>query len=334
VILRQDTRFPDEPSTRLTWTCEHPVRLTLRLRHPYWIKEELDVSINGRAVIVNSKPSSFASITRTWKSGDRVDIALPMTLRLEAMPDNPQRVAVMYGPLVLAGDLGTADDARAEQPDYVPVLLTKGRSPSSWLQAVPEQACTFRTMGVGRPRDVLLRPFFRIHERRYTVYWDIFTEAQWQAKEAAYQSELAWQQALDAKTVDFFQPGEMQPERDHKLLGEKTSAGRAMGRAWRHAVDGGWFSFAMKVDPNRTQDLICTFWGGDSGGREFDVLVNGATIVTQKLDNKRPGQFYDEVYALPAYLTQGKTGIVIKLQAHPGKTAGGLFGARIIRKEQ
>jgi len=93
------------------------------------------------------------------------------------MPDNPQRVAVMYGPLVLGGDLGPVDDASAEQP--VPVLLTKGRKPSVWLQAVPNQSCVFRTMEVGRPRDALLMPFFRIHDRRYTVYWDIFTEEQW-----------------------------------------------------------------------------------------------------------------------------------------------------------
>ena len=61
------------------------------------------------------------------------------------------------------------------------------------------------------------------------------------------------------------------------------------------------------------------------------VLVDGEKIATQKLNNNRPDQFYDEVHPLPEKLTQGKERITVKFQAHPGNTAGGVFGVRTMR---
>ena len=177
--VRQETRFPDEPVTTLTMNCAAPTELALCIRHPYWLKGALPVTVNGRPVSVTSKPSSYAVIERIWKAGDRVEVKLPMTLRTESMPDNPRRVAVLYGPIVLAGDLGPVDDPAATQPDYVPVFITEGRPVDGWLAPVSGQACVFHTQDVGHPRDVTMKPFFRTHDRRYSVYWDIFTQQQW-----------------------------------------------------------------------------------------------------------------------------------------------------------
>ena len=330
--LRQETRFPDEPSTTLTIACKEPVELALCIRHPYWIKEGFGITVNGRPVSAASTPSSYAVVRRTWKDGDRIDVKLPMSLRLESMPDNPNRVAVLYGPIVLAGDLGLVDNPAATHPDFVPVLLTEGRPVDEWMEPVSEQPCVFRTQDVGRPHDVTMKPFFRTHERRYSIFWDLFTEAQWRARQAEYQAERERRRQMELATVDFFQPGEMQPERDHNLQGQRTEAGDAMGRKWRHAVDGGWFSFAMKVLPDEPMQLVCTFWGDDAGGRTFDILIDGKKLVTQMLEHNKPGTFYDETYPIPAALTQGKSRVTVRFQAHPGRTAGGLFGARMMKK--
>ena len=119
----------------------------------------------------------------------------------------------------------------------------------------------------------------------------------------------------------------------HAMAGEKTGAGPYADRYWRHAVDGGWFSYEMKVPEGRPVDLVCCYWGSDVGPRVFDILVDGKKIATQKLNNNRPDTFYDEVYRIPAELTRGKTKITVRFQAHPGNMAGGVFDCRLVKVE-
>ena len=132
---------------------------------------------------------------------------------------------------------------------------------------------------------------------------------------------------------DFAQPGEMQPERDHNMRGEQTTTGEAMGRRWRHALNGGWFSFDLKVPPEKPISLICTYWGSDGGARTFSILVDGVRIATQSLANNKPGEFFDVSYAVPEGLSRGKEKITVRFQAEPGNTAGGLYGLRAMQRE-
>src|SRR5690606_23134583 len=151
------------------------------------------------------------------------------------------------GPLVLSAALESA----REQP----VVLSEVKDIPRAVSPAPEGAPVFRGTGIFRaldsdePREVTLVPFFRMHDRPYIVYWDAFTADQWSAKREELRAEQERQRALEARTVDLFQPGEMQPERDHNFRGENSQTGDFQGRKWRHASDGGWFSFEMKVDP-------------------------------------------------------------------------------------
>jgi len=127
--------------------------------------------------------------------------------------------------------------------------------------------------------------------------------------------------------------GIQRSERQHAMKGERTAAGPFGGRQWRHAADGGWFFYEMKVLPERPVELLVNYWGSDAGGREFDILVDGMKIATQKLERNRPERFYDEIYPIPADLTKGKDKVTVRFQAHPGRTAGGIFDCRILKKE-
>jgi DUF1680 family protein len=328
LTLRQETRFPEEETTRLTFTCERPAEMTLRVRHPSWTAGRMGLKINGRSRKVTGKPGEYVSVRRKWTTGDRVEITLPMRRRVEPMPDNPERVALLYGPVVLAGDLGP----REKPAPRVPVFVTEGKPLEQWVQPAAGKPLEFQTRAVGRPADVSLIPFYRMHHRRYSVYWDLFTEAQWRQREAEYRAEEARQRELEARTVDLLAIGEMQPERDHNVQGERTSAGEFGGRKWRHAVNGGWFSFELRVLPDQPVDLVLTYWGSDSGGREFDILVDGTKIANQTLRNNRPNRFFDVVHPLSEELTRGKEKVTVRLQGHPGRIAGGLFGARTVRR--
>ena len=166
------------------------------------------------------------------------------------------------------------------------------------------------------------------------VYFDVFTPQQWQKKEQAYKAELIRESQLQARTVDQVRPGDRQNERDHNLQSEKTASGVFSDRRWRHATDGGWFSYDVKVLPDQTQELCVTYWGSDSGSRVFDILVDDAKIATERLENNRPGVFYDTVYPLGESITKGKIKITVKFQAQPGAWAGGVFGVRILRVQR
>ena len=124
------------------------------------------------------------------------------------------------------------------------------------------------------------------------------------------------------------------PEREHELKGEKTRSGTHRGRTWRHAEDGGWFSYRMKVPSDEPATLACTYWGGDSGARTFDILVDGQKIATQTLDNPHPAEFFTVEYPIPEELTEGKDEVTVRFDAHPGNHAGGVFELYLLEREK
>src|SRR5262249_40008189 len=108
LTIRQDTRFPDEDTTRLTVTADKPTRLAVQVRDPSWVKSGFTIAVNGKPepLAASAQPGSYVTVDREWKTGDVLQVRLPMSLRLEPMPDDPHVVAVLYGPILLAGDLG------------------------------------------------------------------------------------------------------------------------------------------------------------------------------------------------------------------------------------
>ena len=324
--LTQDTGFPDSGKTRLRIACPQPVKLALRVRHPFWATNGFALTLNGTKLADTSLPQSYATVEREWRDGDVLEVEMPLAIREEAMPDNPGRIAIFSGPILLAGNLGKTD-SHAD----VPVLVTSAGDVKNWVKPVSGRELAFVTDGVGRPEDVNLAPFYQTYSNRYSVYWEIFNEESWQKRRATREAELRARADLEARTVDWFQPGEMQPERDHNQRGENTESGEFNGRKYRHATDGGWFSFEMKVAPAKTNSLVCTWWGSELGQRSFDILVDGRKIASQTLLNNQPGKFWEATYAIPEELVRGKDKVTVKLAAHPGKFAGGLYGCRLVR---
>lgn len=331
LTLRQETRFPDEPSSRITFTCAQPLELTLHLRRPYWAEKSFGVKVNGERQQADGHPGSYAVIRRTWKSGDTLEVAMPFTLRTEGFRDNPRRFAFLHGPIVLAAQVDT-------RKPY-PVIVTEKAAATAGLEAVAGKPNTFS----GSPEvfripgeagaQVVLEPFYKVHGGRpYMVYFDAYTPEQWKAAEDARKADLARQKELETRTVDAVNPGFEQNERDHQLKGENTSAGDFSDRKWRHATDGGWFSWELKVLRDQPQELWVTYWGSDGGNREFDILIDGEKLATQKLQSNKPDKFYDEVYALPAGMLQGKDKVTVRFQAKPESWAGGVFGVRVMKK--
>ncbi|MBI4324786.1 MAG: glycoside hydrolase family 127 protein [Chloroflexi bacterium] len=332
--LRQEAKYPDEGGSRLVFTCEKPIELSLNVRHPSWAATGFELRVNGEKQARDSKPGSYAVVRRTWKSGDTIDISMPFMLRTEGFRDNPRRFAFMHGPLVLAAEVDLKKPfpaVVAEEEQLLASLKPMAGKPSTFAGA----SGIFRIAGEPDGRGVRLEPFYKMHGNRpYVVYWDAFTPAQWQAKEAEYKIELARQKELESRTVDRVNPGEEQNERDHGLKGEQTGAGDFSDRKWRHATDGGWFSWELKVQPEQPQELRVTYWGSDGGNRVFDILIDGAKLAAQRLQQNKPGQFYDEVYPISPEMIKDKEKVTVRFQAARGAWAGGVFGCAVLKRQQ
>ncbi len=104
------------------------------------------------------------------------------------------------------------------------------------------------------------------------------------------------------------------------------------GRSYRH---GNEFSYVMKVPTGRDGKLVVTYWGNDVN-REFDIFADGKKIGTQKLQNNRPGKFFEASYVIPAQLTRGRTdafgqkvdSVTIRFKSRNSDVAGGVFSLR------
>ncbi|MFB6341422.1 beta-L-arabinofuranosidase domain-containing protein [Saccharicrinis sp. FJH62] len=328
--VKQLTAFPEEEGTRLEFECEKPVELALQIRYPHWALKGIDIKVNGESQKVNSEPGSFVKVSRKWKNGDVVEISFPFSLRLETMPDNKNRVAVFNGPVVLSGDLGPVADPKSQDPMYVPVLMTKDVNPADWLVPVEGKQNTFKLTDVAYPREVILKPFYRTHDRRYTIFWDTYTPEEWKVKEAEYKADLQRKKELEAKTIDFIRLGEMQPERNHKFKDERTWIDEFKERKYREVNRGGWMSFEMKIIKDKPTSLVLEYWGGYNGSKTFDILVDDKVIATENISAFNQAKFMDMEYKIPEEVISGKDIIEVKLVPHEGHRAGPLFTARTI----
>jgi uncharacterized protein len=335
VKFEMATDFPLGESASLKVVSDTTRQFTLAMRRPYWAGTGFSVKVNGKPWTNISPADSYVEIRRVWKKGDKIDLVLPKTLRIEPLPDNANRLAVMWGPLVLAGDLGPEparrDEERMPEPS-APVLIAANRDVYSWLKPVSGKPGTFLTSGVGLAKDVEFAPFYELPRRTYAVYWDVYSPQEWQKKAQAYAAEQEKKKTLEAATVAFAQPGQMQTERDFNEQGEDTTPTQIPGHFGRRGTK--WFSFELPVESGHPMTLVVTYANVARRLGSFDVLVDGKKIGTQANQRHSPEQdirFFDVEYSLPAELVQGKQKVTVRFEAPEGSEISGVFGIRMIR---
>ncbi len=337
--LEMRTDFPEGKSAALTLTLKAPRKFTLLLRRPYWAGAGFSVSINGKSVRNLPGPDHYVELNRTWKSGDKVELVLPKTLREEPLPDNPDRMALMWGPLALAGDLGPEKHGRRGEGEGVlrpdaPSFVTAEKPVEMWLKAAAGKPGSFHTEGVGLGKDIDFVPFYRLPGREYGIYWDVYTPQEWRNKSEAEAAEKEKRKRLEAATVAFVQPGQEQTERDFNQQGEDSSPVRLMGHYGRRAAK--WFSFDVPVDPTRPAILVVTYSNDERQRRTFDVLVDGRKVGQQVTERRSPEvdiRFFDIEYSLPQDLVQGKQKVTVRFQSVGESGVGTVFGVRTVRAD-
>jgi DUF1680 family protein len=369
VKLAMDTTFPDGDNATLELGMRKPTAFTLNLRRPSWAGDDFAVRVNGQPIelprlatlragpaggreVPSEKPvmqpSSYVELKRTWKDGDAVEITFKKSLHLEPTPDNKSVSAIMWGPLALAGDHGprvegrgrTADGAATvpPPPPPVPVLVAAGRALNEWV--VPAaRAGDFTAQNVARVTadpaatgSLTLTPFYRTHGRRYSIYFDIDTPAEFDARVAALAAEQERLRRLEAATLGYVQPGDA---RENEFNYQSDPADRPLTRTNGRAGRGGtgWFSLELPVSGSEETALVVTYFneiGLPPVNGNFEILVDGAPVAKFEQNLTAIG-FFDVRHALPADLTRAKSKVTVRFQAAGNGRIAPVYGVRTIR---
>jgi len=337
--LTMATSFPEGPDL-LTMDMRRPRTLTLALRRPSWAGPAFSVKVNGRPIEQKSLPGSYVEITREWRSGDRVELALPKQLRLERLADDPRKAVVMWGPLVLAGDLGAApkrdddgdgDGTRAATAE--PVALVADAPIEAWLRPVSGQPGRFTTTGTVRtvesktPIDVEFSPFFAMHRRTYAAHWHQLSSSELDQRSRELNTERERRRALDAATIVSVVIGDRRSEEKFIQQGVETSVIRTDGRSGRRAIQ--WFSYDLPGSAEASK-LVVTYNSDQRRPRSFDVLVNGERIASETQSQSSVSAFYGKEYELSERARQMRT-LTVRFEATNGLEVTPVFGLRLTR---
>jgi len=302
--IEGDYPFGERVTLRIDAAPARPLALALRL--PGWCDAPA-VQLNGRPVEFERR-DGYATIVRTWEAGDRIALDLPMRVRTEATPDDPNLIAYLHGPLVLAADLGPAE-APFDGPS--PALVTADPATAP----VASDAARHRFLLAGaRPEGLQLVPFVTQYDRRSAVYFPVFSEARWAQEEVAFRAAERERAALAARTVDAIQLGEMQPERDHDFVSNHSDllswGGRSGRQAWWGV--GNFVEFTLAVRPG-PMVLRALYWG-EEVDKNFTVVVEGETIASERRAAVPIKEFVGVDYPIPERLTAGKDSVRVRFE--------------------
>ncbi len=179
--LRQETAFPAEQGTTLHIKAASPQRRTIHVRIPGWVADGGSVRINGRELEAFAEPGSYLPLTREWNDGDKIEVSLPMRLYSEPLAGDPTLRAALYGPLVLAANLGLGPkdgllriggyDSGPKQSDLGPPAEPPGApagDAADWIEVDRAKNLTFKSA----TKDMLpVKPLYCVTDEKYAVYW-------------------------------------------------------------------------------------------------------------------------------------------------------------------
>lgn len=347
MVIRQQTAFP-YAETSVVEVAKGKGTFILKVRKPSWCE---NFTVKGVGFDADSyEENGFVCMKRKWKKGDQVKISMPMHAYIKPMINVPQYVAIMYGPILLGMKTGTedmrsliADDSRFGQYaggkklalDEAPILLPKHLDDiAKNLKPVPGKPLHFKlATHMENTIDGELQPFFEIHDSRYVMYWLALGENDYKAYMQKLADEEKARQALEARTVDKVNPGEQQPETDHRMETDDSNKGNTEGIFFRDAKDGHYFSYLMQTKGETNLSLQLKFWGQDEWRTsEFDIYVNDKLLCSVNNSHRwRTTQFKTVDYAIPSEFVKGKKEIRVKFVAHKGKQVGQIYGVRLVK---
>ncbi|MDL2244442.1 glycoside hydrolase family 127 protein [Parabacteroides sp. OttesenSCG-928-J18] len=350
VTIVQETRFPDEATTRLTIQPKKTTAFTLNLRCPAWVNPaELTVKVNGKAVAVAPDAKGFLAVNRKWKKNDVVEMEMPMHLTAEQLPDKSNYYSFMYGPLVLAAKTGTenmtglyADDSRGGHIAHgtplplkdMPIVVSDAGRVVDAVRKQPGEGLRFTLSNLYSekyPEQMELIPFFRLHDSRYIIYWPQTTKDGLDALKRKIEQEEKERVALDAVTIDGVKTGQQQPESDHFIQSENSNTGFSDEVHWRQ-TRGGWFSYQLKNEEGKAQQLYVSFLE-DTRPRQVEIYLNDELLASVLSEDKQAGSIWTATYTIPENLRGNKI-LTVKFAAQRNAQSTKIVEVRLLENKK
>jgi DUF1680 family protein len=344
--VTQQGSFPESEASQLKIKISKPQVFTIYMRKPKWLKEQgYGIKVNGKPVNSSSN-TEYVAIKRLWKTGDVINVQLPMKNYTEYLPDNSQWVSFLHGPLVLAAPtdttnlLGlTANGSRwghiATGPMYAlntsPLLAG---TPTEITKALTKSNSNNNVYTVGKAvvqdkfKNLKLIPFYKLHDTRYMLYWPVVA-----SKDSVVQKEAELQMLdntyikLAARTVDGVAPGEQQPENDHAMIADRSETGIFRNLHWRNAT--GSFSYRMRMLP-AVNKLSITYYGKEKEA-EFDIYLNETKLEHISLNGTGGDTFITKEFDVPKDAKKAGNTALVKFVATPGKKTAAIYDVRILK---
>ena len=360
-VITQETDFPYSGTTTLT--VDKPGRYTIAIRHPQWAGKDYSISVNGTVLDgfpIETGKASYATITRKWKKGDKIEVTLPMTLRYEECPNYTDYIAFKYGPILLGGRIPL--DGEKLQNEYggegrmdhspgamgrqmnlmqAPLLIGSRADVLSRIKTADPHQLSF-TIDVSRPgvdtykwTSLTLEPFYAIHHQRYMCYWYQQTPENFAKSDMAL-TEAA-NEALSKRTIDFVAPGEQQSEAGHDVkYSEGSTTGLFSNERYRDARRNGFIEYTLYNNTDVTENLnvMLRFCYADKG-RTATLTVNGEKIADIAIPAAPEGKdsrgLFNVEYPIPAKMSESSKSFTVRLSAGPDTLCPGLYYERLMK---
>ncbi len=347
--LTQETQFPYSQTTKLT--INKAGKFDLAIRHPQWAGESFSIKVNGTDVptSVAAGQAGYETVSRSWKAGDVVEVALPMQLSYETCPGYKDYIAFKYGPILLAAQTTAANTEEAQETglqyeklqneyggegrmdhapgsmakrlslSYAPLLIGERDDVMKRISPTEGKACQFTidassTQSKGGWTTLQLVPFYTIHHARYSCYWYQQTEENYALSDMGRADAI--EEALTARTIDFVATGEQQSEAGHDATHSANStSGSYQGEYYRDARQGGYMEYTLSNPDKLTEgvSIMCRFTTADKN-RVGIISIDGqqltTTTIPSSVKNADDNGFYNIEFEIPAEMLRKADGTV------------------------
>lgn len=347
VKLTQDANIPNEDT--VTFTVDKIADGTsVALRQPEWLAGDAVVKVNGEVKDVTAENGFF--VLSGLKSGDKIEYTMPMEVEVETTADNAYFAAFKYGPVVLAAELGSNNIEVSEGNGILVRVGTKdaeakdtitiqNMTVDEWKANITENLVRIEDSEDGKVQfqlkntdsdELIFSPYYEQHTQRYGIYMYLEEpDSQASQERILAEKEQLREEEISVDYLDSFDDNNSERAKNLQTGGD-TSVGSYNGRTYRHAENGGWWSYDLAVDPDAEHNYLgCTWYSGDQG-RSFEIYINDQLLQTVTINNKAGNNvFYEDLYDITDFISEGAEKVTVKFKS-TGGFAGGLFGIRVI----
>lgn len=296
----------------------------LRLRIPDWCNGSYKVDIGGSCEGITEK-DGFIYIDRNWKSNDKLNMKWNMAVTYERLQDNPYAVAFKYGPVVLCAGLGTENMETSKTGvdvtipacniDLKDYIFIKNMTVEQWLSDITNNmvrkqgTLEFTLRNTDEDERLVFKPYYKQHDERYGIYFSLFDISS--ENYHSYMEKKERKRLLELMTVDLLPVSNDQYELQHEIKGKDTFADTRNGYKCRGIYPGGFFSYRMKVDSTKNNELILML-AREGKPVEYEIYADDELLVSKSTMGGWPPRIYEENVAIPINITNNKSCITIK----------------------